>query len=75
VAVLVVFGTGVTLVGAGMLLGWGDVLVLFMLFGASGFWMVAGSMWRHARAREDSRLNYLAGLERIENIIEERFDD
>lgn len=50
-AILVIGGVAITLVGIGLL----SIEVAGLMFGAfsaSGFWMVIGSMWRHARKRE-----------------------
>lgn len=48
----VVVGDGVVIIAAGFTLGWGAALLLFIYFAAAGFWMAAGDIWRHVRARQ-----------------------
>lgn len=50
---LVVIGVGVTLLAAGPVIGWEAVLILFLLFVASGLPMAAGDIWRHRQAVGD----------------------
>lgn len=49
---LVVVGTAVTLIAAGILLGWEIFLVLLALFAASGSPMAAGDIYRYWQARK-----------------------
>lgn len=53
-ALLVVAGVLITVLGIGLLSIECAALVLGA-FSCSGFWMVLGSMWRHARKRERSQ--------------------
>lgn len=59
-AILVVIGSLVTLGGAAII-DWRGALVALGAFAASGFWMVAGSCWRHVRARQASQKAYRRG--------------
>jgi len=49
-AILVAFGTLVTLLGVAVV-DWRAALLALGAFFASGFWMVVGSWWRHVQAR------------------------
>lgn len=53
-AILVVAGVGVTLLAVS-LLSIGVAELMLGAFACSGFWMVIGSMWRHAKTREKSQ--------------------
>lgn len=53
-ALLVVFGTLLTLTGVAVL-SWRWAMVTLGAFAASGFWMVVGSWWRYARARRHAQ--------------------
>ena len=48
----VVIGDTVVVLAAGFTLGWGAALLMFIYFAAAGFWMAAGDIWRHVRARQ-----------------------
>jgi len=48
----VVVGNAAVIVAAGFTLGWGAALLLFVYFAPAGFWMAAGDIWRHVRARQ-----------------------
>lgn len=48
----VVVGDTAVILAAGFTLGWGASLLLFVYFAAAGFWMAAGDIWRHVRARQ-----------------------
>ena len=50
-AILVVAGTGVTLLVYGLMIDFHGAMRMFLAFAASGFWMVVGSTWRAMRAR------------------------
>lgn len=53
-AMLVVVGTGVTLVGVAIV-DWQAAFLALGGFACSGFWMVMGSWWRHVRRRKRSQ--------------------
>ena len=48
---LVVIGVAVTLLAAGPVIGWANVVRLFILFAASGLFMAGGDIYRYLRAR------------------------
>lgn len=47
---LVVLGVAITLLASGPVVGWGNVLVLFIFFACSGSAMAIGDIWRHVKA-------------------------
>lgn len=49
-AMLVAFGTLITLLGVAVI-DWRAALLALGAFCASGFWMIVGSWWRHVQAR------------------------
>lgn len=48
----VVVGVAVVVGAAGLTIGWGAVLTLLIYFTAAGFWMAAGDIMRHVKARK-----------------------
>ncbi len=48
---LVVAGVAVTVLAAGFTIGWGNVILLTIYFVCDGFFMAAGDIWRHVKAR------------------------
>lgn len=56
-ALAVVVGVGVTLLAAGILIGFEDVLVVLVCFAASGAPMVLGSWWRYVNRRSQERVD------------------
>ena len=62
---IVAFGCTVTLLGAGVIIGWEPVTWTTMCFAASGIPMIAGSIRRHVRARAKARREILEANDRI----------
>jgi len=53
-SITVVVGVAVTLLAAIPLIGWPNVLTIALLFVASGFWMIVGSLMRHAKKEAEA---------------------
>jgi len=69
-SILVIFGTGITLIPVRLQLGKRPFWYTVGLFCASGFWMVAGSIWRYLQELTDiDRANkkLLQSIDRITN--------
>jgi len=62
---IVALGCTVTLLGAGVIVGWEPVAWTTMCFAASGIPMIAGSIRRHVRARAKARREILEANDRI----------
>ena len=62
---IVAFGCTMTLLGAGVIVGWEPVAWTTMCFAASGIPMIAGSIRRHVRARAKARREILEANDRI----------
>ena len=62
---IVALGCTVTLLGAGVIVGWEPVAWIMMCFAASGIPMIVGSVRRHVRARARARREVLEANDRI----------
>jgi len=54
-AEMVVIGVAVTVLSSMLVIGFLEGMVVLLLFGFSGFWMLIGSWQRHAADTEDAR--------------------